>query len=56
VVGAYPPGQNWDICRKALSDEALKRMLSLPFPDSDPVRGSGGALTHLWQGHERLII
>jgi len=49
VVGAYPPGQNWDICRTALSSEALKRMLSLPFPDSDPLGGAGGALTKLWQ-------
>ncbi len=48
VVGAYPPGQNWDICRTALSSEALRRMLNLPFPHSDPVGGSGGALTNLW--------
>jgi uncharacterized protein YjlB len=49
VVGAYPPDQNWDICRSALSIEALKRMLNLPFPHSDPLRGAGGALTTLWQ-------
>jgi uncharacterized protein YjlB len=49
VVGAYPPGQQWDICRKALSSEALKRMLTLPFPESDPVGGANGALTSLWK-------
>jgi uncharacterized protein YjlB len=48
VVGAYPPDQNWDICRKALSPEALKHMLELPFPHSDPVTGPGGALVSLW--------
>jgi uncharacterized protein YjlB len=48
VVGAYPPDQNWDICRTALSTQALGRMLSLPFPHSDPVAGSGGALVSLW--------
>jgi uncharacterized protein YjlB len=48
VVGAYPPGQEWDICRKALSGEDLQRMLSLPFPLSDPVGGATGALTRLW--------
>jgi uncharacterized protein YjlB len=49
VVGAYPPDQNWDICRKALSDTALKHMLELPFPQSDPVGGESGALVRLWQ-------
>ncbi|MFL6451079.1 MAG: cupin [Bryobacteraceae bacterium] len=49
VVGAYPPGQNWDICRKALSSEALGRMLNLPFPSSDPVGGAAGPLTRLWE-------
>lgn len=48
VVGAYPPDQNWDICRTALSDKALKHMLELPFPHSDPVAGAGGALVSLW--------
>ena len=48
VVGAYPPSQNWDICRSAPSDEAVRRMGSLPFPESDPVSGRGGPLTRLW--------
>ena len=48
VVGAYPPDQNWDLCREALSPEALKRMLTLPFPKSDPVSGPDGPLTRLW--------
>ncbi|MBS1804907.1 MAG: cupin [Acidobacteria bacterium] len=49
VVGAYPPQQSWDICRKAPSQIERDRMHSLPFPASDPVRGSGGPLTRLWQ-------
>ncbi len=48
VVGAYPPGQNWDICRSAPSPEAIERMRNLPFPDSDPVFGAGGWMTRLW--------
>jgi uncharacterized protein YjlB len=53
VVGAYPPDQNWDICRTALSAQALGRMLSLPFPHSDPVTGSSGALVSLWYAIDR---
>jgi uncharacterized protein YjlB len=48
VVGAYPPAQHWDICRNAPDEQAMRRMASLPFPESDPVSGSGGALTRLW--------
>src|SRR5438105_7608408 len=48
VVGAYPPAQNWDICREAPSPEAQQRMRTLPFPNSDPVAGGSGALTRLW--------
>jgi uncharacterized protein YjlB len=48
VVGAYPPDQNWDICRSAPSQEAIQRMRKLPFPNSDPVTGPGGPLISLW--------
>jgi uncharacterized protein YjlB len=49
VVGAYPPHQQWDICRAAPTPEMLQRISQLPFPDSDPVAGQTGPLTHSWQ-------
>lgn len=49
VVGAYPPDQIWDICRSAPSQEAIERMRSLPFPQSDPVAGVQGPLLSLWR-------
>lgn len=48
VVGAYPPGQNWDICRSAPDAVAEIRMEHLPFPKSDPVTGGGGPLCRMW--------
>ncbi|HET6526873.1 cupin [Sphingopyxis sp.] len=41
VVGAYPKGQQWDICRDAPSEEARRRIASLPMP-GDPVLGPDG--------------
>jgi uncharacterized protein YjlB len=49
VIGAYPPEQNWDICRNAPSEEASQRMARLPFPESDPVSGAQGSLPRLWK-------
>jgi uncharacterized protein YjlB len=49
VVGAYPRGQTWDICRQAPNTEATTRMATLPFPASDPVEGEGGPLPRLWR-------
>ncbi len=48
VIGAYPPGQTWDICRSAPDAAAIGRMRGLPFPKSDPVSGAQGPLTRLW--------
>jgi len=48
VVGAYPHGQDWDICREAPSDGARQRMASLPAPHADPLRGTTGPLTEQW--------
>ena len=48
VVGAYPVGQHWDICRSAPDAAATERMLHLPFPTSDPVTGKDGELVHAW--------
>lgn len=48
VIGAYPPDQNWDLCRAALSEPAVRKMLQLSFPKQDPIAGSGGPLTRLW--------
>ncbi len=48
VIGAYPPDQQWDICRAAPSAAATARMRHLPFPRRDPVDGDSGALARLW--------
>jgi uncharacterized protein YjlB len=48
VVGAYPPNQNWDLCRGAISEAAIARMLKITFPRSDPVSGTVGPLLELW--------
>jgi uncharacterized protein YjlB len=49
VIGAYPPGQHFDICRQAPTAEMLRTIAALDFPDSDPVVGAGGPLQKLWR-------
>lgn len=49
VVGAYPPGQNWDLRREAADQQTMARMAKLPFPSTDPVTGTDGALATLWR-------
>ncbi|MBO1325225.1 cupin [Acetobacter sp. TBRC 12305] len=48
VVGAYPPGQEFDIVRQAPDGVQRARLLTLPFPASDPVAGMGGPVTKEW--------
>ena len=48
VIGAYPPAQHWDICRKAPDDAMLAGMRKLAYPASDPVHGAAGPLPKLW--------
>ena len=48
VVGAYPPGQQWDLCRRAMTQSAQAEMAKLPFPNSDPVQGRAGPMLDLW--------
>lgn len=49
VIGAYPPGQQWDLCRKAPTPPMLKRIAHLGFPDTDPVEGDNGPLLQHWK-------
>ena len=48
VIGAYPRGETWDICRTAPDAATLDRMRKVAFPASDPVTGPGGALVQHW--------
>jgi uncharacterized protein YjlB len=49
VVGAYPEGEHWDICRSAPDEAAVERMRGVVFPASDPVSGSKGPLLEHWR-------
>ncbi|WP_371346843.1 cupin [Ancylobacter sp. IITR112] len=52
IVGAYPPGQDYDIERPDAAGlhRALDAVTQVPLPPGDPVGGPQGALTRLWKG------
>lgn len=51
VVGAYPPGQQWDLLKGGPNDrpEADRNIAQVPLPQTDPVLGDHGPLISLWQ-------
>lgn len=49
VIGAYPPGVHWDICREAPDEAMMERMRTLKWPQRDPVRGKDGPLVRAWR-------
>jgi uncharacterized protein YjlB len=55
VVGAYPPGQDWDILRGRPEDRPRADLTlgKLPVPESDPVEGGDGTLVTAWRQGRR---
>ena len=51
VVGAYPPGQYWDLCRGAPGErpQTLENIARVPLPPTDPIYGQAGPLLEYWQ-------
>ena len=51
MVGAYPPGQSWDILRGDPADrpEADQRIARVAQPETDPVGGQGGPVLEKWR-------
>ena len=50
VVGAYPLGQSWDLCRGTPDERpwAVVNIARVPLPTSDPIYGKQGPLTSHW--------
>ena len=50
VVGAYPPGPTWDLCRGAPEERpwALENIARVPLPAADPIYGRQGPLLTHW--------
>ena len=50
VVGAYPEGQDWDLCRATEADrsKALENIPWVPLPKLDPVFGPEGPVLARW--------
>jgi uncharacterized protein YjlB len=48
VVGAYPPGQEADIQTGPPSPNQLRKIRSVPLPNSDPLKGLSGPLLRFW--------
>ncbi len=51
VVGAYPGGAEWDLCRGRPEERprVLENIAKVPLPAQDPVYGEGGPLLEHWR-------
>jgi len=51
VVGAYPPGQDWDLLKGEAGDrpQADETIKAVPMPKTDPVGGTQGPLLERWE-------
>jgi uncharacterized protein YjlB len=51
VVGAYPAGQRWDLCRGRPDErpQAMTNIAQVPLPEADPLYGSAGPLRAHWR-------
>ena len=51
VIGAYPPGPSWDLCREKESDhgQTMINISNVPNPTADPLYGADGPLMSLWK-------
>jgi uncharacterized protein YjlB len=51
VIGAYPEGQSWDLCRGEPDERpgVLENIARVPLPDTDPVYGEAGPLIGHWR-------
>ena len=51
IVGAYPKGQDWDMCygKRTEHQRAEHNIARVPLPVADPVYGADGPLLYYWR-------
>lgn len=51
VIGAYPSGADWDLCRGEAGErpKVLDNIRRVPLPASDPIHGEREPLLRFWQ-------
>ncbi len=49
VVGAYPQGADWDLCRPPRGQAELDHIADVALPPVDPVSGSTGGINDYWK-------
>ena len=54
VVGAYPDGRDWDLCRGEPGERprVLDNIGAVPLPAADPLAGADGPLVAVWRQAE----